>query len=921
MRLQSWLSFVVLIALLLVGRASPAASWAAHGSLPLADWGDGSLLFVENVGQFDPRAHFQVRGGDATLWLAEDGLWITLTPSPLAPLPLSQDWERGRGTAVRPGGGGEGVVLHLSFPGAAPHPRLMPFGRQEMVVNYYRGNDPAQWHTHVPVWGGVRYVDLYPGVDLEITGVGGYLAWRLVAQHATGSPEDVRLRVEGAEDVTVEGNVLRLTTAVGTFTLPLLQGEGPAVPQVRPAEGGGFLVTAPFAPRSAGPTAVEAASALLLGTYLGGSGGDRVEGIAADGTGAVYVTGWTFSTNFPTEGPGATSSLSGNCDAFITKLETSPTGTFRPAYSTYLGGSYTSDDYKDSITESGMDIAVENGAAYVAGYTWSNDFPTTAGAYDTTFNGPTVSPDATPERPGWDGFVVKLDSSGNLAYSTYLGGSGYDVPGGGRGGGDDEARGIAVRDGILYVTGYTKSSDFPTTAGAYDRTYANVDVGLNDDVFVVKLNPAGNGNADLLYGTFVGGGMPEVGNDLAVDGSGVVYVTGWTGDIFGPAITNDFPTTGGAYDPQSPADDVEAFFFRLNPAGNGDADLLYSTFLGGNGGSDYGHAVAVDGAGNVYLVGSTTSSDFPATPGAFDTTCGTDGRCNSTAGWGAYDDVFVAKLNPAGGGTSDLLYATFLGGSHTDGWIVDWADIAIDGSGDVYITGLTSSSDFPLTPDAYDDTYSYTDAFVTRLSLQGKGQDDLVYSTFLGGSDVDKGLGVALESEGVIWIAGYTKSSDFPTTDDAFDKLYNGGGDGFVVKMMAPPPTPDLSPSTKEVNPTVASAGEVVTFTARLVNSGMISATVAFTDTLPASLLLQGTPTASAGPTPTVNGQTITWTGSVAANDRVTITYATLLTSTVTLTPTVFNQAEINDGHGNVYVRRAYVNGHRLFLAIVLKNR
>ncbi|HHH40663.1 MAG TPA: hypothetical protein ENK56_01500 [Chloroflexi bacterium] len=764
----------------------------------------------------------------------------------------------------------------------------------------------------------MRYVNLYPGVDLEVSGSAGRLAWRLAGRTAGLALSGMRLRVEGAASVAVEGGYLRIGTDVGEVALPLPTVAGRSLddpPVVTAAGGGAFEVASPFAPPSldvlSSQGVQDVPQALLLGTYLGGGDRDRINSIATDGDGAVYVTGATFSTNFPTEGPGATSSLSGNCDVFVTKLERSPTGTFRPAYSTYLGGSY--DDpggvYEDSFTDEGLDIAVEDGAAYVVGYTWSNDFPTTAGAFDTTFNGPAVSPDASPERPGWDGFVAKLDGSGNLAYSTFLGGSGYDIPGDGRGGGDDEARGIAVRNGIVYVTGYTQSSDFPTTAGAYDRTYANVDVGLNDDVFVVKLNPAGNGSADLLYGTFVGGGMPEAGNDLAVDGSGVVYVTGQTGDIFGPSIASDFPTTGGAYDPQSPADDVEAFFFRLNPAGNGDADLLYSTFLGGDGGSDYGDAITVDGAGNAYIVGSTDDSDFPTTAGAFDRTYN-----------GGGSDVFVAKLNPAGGGTSDLLYSTFLGGSHIDGQIVNWADIAIDGSGDVYIAGLTYSGDFPTTSDAYEGTFSGSvDAFVARLRPRGQGQDDLVYSTFLGGSGYDYGLGIALESPGAVWVAGYTKSSDFPTTGDAFDRLYDGNGDGFVVQIAAPP-SPDLSASTKGVTPDTASVGEVVTFTVRLVNSGTLDAPVTLTDTLPNALSPCGSPGATSGDAPVVSGQVITWTGTVASEAVVTLTYAARLTSTQTLTPAVVNRAEINDGFGNVYVRIAFLNGYRVSLPLVLRN-
>ncbi len=896
-------SVKLLVALALGMMAFVRLPLDVSSSPPPTRGGEASLLFVENVGQFDPEARFQVLGSGATLWLAEDALWLTLAAPPEESESLPT----------------QGVHLRITFPGSNPHPRLEPFDRQDVVLNYYRGNDPAKWHTQVPVWGGVRYVDLYPDVDLEIGGVDGRLAWRLVPRSAEAARvSSFALRVEGAENVGVNGGRLHLETAVGDLTLPLVEWDGPASPRVTALPEGAFTVEAPFADGESLLLAPQAAAdALLLGTYVGGSAYDRIDGIATDGSGAVYITGATFSTDFPTEGPGETSSLQGNCDAFVTKLS-KPATLFRPVYSIYLGGSYDDpdDNYDDFFTDWGLDIAVENGNAYVAGSTWSDDFPTTAGAYDTTFNGPSVSPDASPERPGWDGFVVRLDADGNLAYATYLGGSGYSFPDGGRGGGDDEARGIAVRNGIIYVTGYTLSSDFPTTPGAFDRVFSNVDVGLNDDIFVVKLNPAGHGSSDLLYGTFVGGGMSNHGNDIAVDDAGRVYVTGYTDDLY-------FPVTSGAFDARLVDGDWDAFLLKMDPAGHGSADLLYATYLGGDGengvGLDYGHAVAVDGAGHAYIVGSTESPDFPVTSGAFDRTCGTDGRCNYVPNWGAADDVFVVKINPAGGGAADLLYSTFLGGGQIDGGVADWGDIALDANGDVYVTGRTFSDDFPVTADAYHDALSGSiDAFVARLRLQGKGQDDLIYSTYLGGTGWDYGTGIAVESQGIIWVAGRTDSTNFPTTSGVFDRTHNGDDDGFVVKMHVPPPKPDLSLSTKTVCPQQATVGEIVTFTVRLVNSGELEASASFTDTLPAALQLHGTPAASSG-TPAVNGQVITWSGDLAVDEVVTITYAAQLTSTTTLTPTAINEAYIADGLGNLYLRRAFVNGHRLFLPLVMQ--
>jgi uncharacterized repeat protein (TIGR01451 family) len=245
-----------------------------------------------------------------------------------------------------------------------------------------------------------------------------------------------------------------------------------------------------------------AGSALIYATFLGGSSTDCGYGIAVDGGGNAYVTGYTFSSDFPTT-PGAfdTTFNGGEHDAFVAKLNAAGSGL---AYAIFLGGSSYGGDF-------GHDIAVEaSGAAYVTGYTFSSDFPTTPGAFDTIHNG------------GRDAFVVKLNAAGSaLIYATFLGGSDWD-----------EGYGIAVDwAGSAYMTGYTESSDFPTTPGAFDRTHNG-----GDDAFVVKLNPAGSS-----YATFLGGSSSDGGYGIAIDASGAAYVTGSTNSY-------NFPTTPGAFD-------------------------------------------------------------------------------------------------------------------------------------------------------------------------------------------------------------------------------------------------------------------------------------------------------------------------------------------------------------------------------------
>jgi hypothetical protein len=744
-----WLSEVAL-----AGAALPSAG--ESGLQEIQAPGQNTILFIENVGQFDTGARFQVRGGMGTMWLADDAIWITVLEKPSSPQPPSPNLGEGGDGLPSPrfgrgaGGEGRGVNLKLSFPGANPHPRIEPFDRLDTVVSYFIGNDPAKWQPNVPVWGGVRYVDLYPGIDLEITGEESRWAWRLVVREQTlslaPSPSQgegwgggVRLRVEGADAIELlpppdpsatpsassglrlragvgrgaGGEGLRLTTAIGEFTLPLLTVEGLHVERanVERVNVRVFDVTPPSssAPALPGPSAQTAGTSdLLYSTFLGGNGDDRGVAIAVDGAGSAYVTGWTWSSDFPTT-PGSFDTSSNNGDVFVVKLNAGGTGL---AYATFLGGS--GDDHGYAIAVDGV------GSAYVTGGTWSSDFPTTPGAFDTSYHG------------AYDTFMVNLNAGGTgLAYATFLGGSA-----------EDYGQALAVDGaGSAYVTGYTSSSDFPTTPGAFDTSYDGY------DAFVVKLNAGGAG---LVYATFLGGSDSDRGYAIAVDGAGNAYVTGYT-------YSSDFPTTPGAFDTSHNVGN-DAFVVKLNAEGTG---LAYATFLGGNA-DDYGSSIAVDGAGSAYVTGFTYSSDFPATPGAFDT------------GYNGWGDAFMVKLNAGGAG---LAYATFLGGNTYD----EGNAIAVDGAGSAYVTGGTWSSDFPTTPGAFDTSYNGgEDACVVKLNAGGTG---LAYATFLGGSGENNGRAIAVDGAGSAYVTGYTYSSDFPTTPSAFDTSHNGGGDAFVAKL------------------------------------------------------------------------------------------------------------------------------------------
>ncbi len=389
-------------------------------------------------------------------------------------------------------------------------------------------------------------------------------------------------------------------------------------------------------------------------------------------------------------------------------------------YSTYLGGSGGDVGYGIALDSSGN--------AYVTGTTASLNFPTTGG--QTTLGG------------GRDIFVTKLNPSGTaFIYSVFLGGGNLD-----------RATGIAVdSSGDAYLSGYTSSTDFPTTSGAFQVTNAG-----NTDAFLTKLDPTGTA---LVYSTYLGGSGIDYGRAVAVDASGDAFITGST-------QSTDFPTVnalqvgldGGA----------DAFVAEFDPNG---AALLYSTYLGGSG-ADEGLAIALDGSGNPYIAGYTFSSNFP-TQNAFQSTLS-----------GA-SDAFVAEINP---GTSSLVFSTYLGGSGSD----SAQSIALDSVGSIYLTGSTASNNFPGTTATGQTTYKgQGDAFIAKLS---PGATQIVYATYLGGSGVDQANGIALDSTGEAFVTGFTQSSDFLLADALQQVLgITGAGscgstpcsDAFVAKLGA----------------------------------------------------------------------------------------------------------------------------------------
>ncbi|HZG52013.1 MAG TPA: SBBP repeat-containing protein, partial [Pyrinomonadaceae bacterium] len=709
----------------------------AYGQLPIS--------FEANEGQFDREVKYFSRA---------NGISLFLTPTE-AVLSLQKEKRRAKTQAEAERNRNEQPiklerdVLRLKLVGSSPDARVAGVDEIAGKSNYFIGNNPANWHTNVAHYARVRYSNVYPGVDVVYYGNQNQLEYDLIVAPGA-APGAIKLAFDGARRMRVDADgALRLRMSGGELRQPkpfIYQEENGVRKEIQgryvinEKREVGFEVAAYDASR---PLVID--PIISYSTYLGGNRDDAGYDIALDSLGNAYITGSTNSDNFPSVN--SLPRASGGYYSFITKLNVAGSAL---VYSTYIGG--TGGSFNDHANSIAVDRA---GNAYITGWTAKTDFPI-VDAYQSA------------RRGSSDAFVTKLNPSGSvLVYSTYLGGS---VGGSGFGGGD-EGRGISVdAAGSAYIVGRTESTDFPTLnalqpqhgGGACDNSQCY-------DAFITKFDPSG---ATLVYSTYLGGNKIEYGNGIALDSSGSVYVTGFT-------VSRNFPTTTGALQPaysntQINALDHDGFVAKLNPAGK---DLVYSTYLGGSHGSDDANDIAIDSNGNAYVVGTTNAGNFP-TANAFQPAIGPGGPGTGVP----FNDAFVAKLNATGsalvystflGGTnseeahaiavdaeghayavgstnspnfpvanaiqpkpgspvdfylsgdafitkikptgSSLAYSTFLGGTGSE----TARGIAVDSSSSAYVTGYTTSTNFP-TVNPYQATRNggsfYGDAFITKIA-------------------------------------------------------------------------------------------------------------------------------------------------------------------------------------------------------------
>lgn len=700
--------------------------------------------FIENRGQWPDDVGFLASLPGMNVWITADAIIYDFQEEtrrpPSAILPADRSLDRAHGITRK----GHVVAMRFAQPGGNDHavgPRtgdLLAGPYRDMIFarrRAARGVDPL--HAHCTYIGGRHAprgltAPLYS--ELWIDDVGGGIGMRLYFDAGTlrydivvppgADPSALRFDIDGSTGLRINAfGELVMATALGEVLQRRLcayqeyagiRRRVSCAFELHPDGGVGFDLGSYDRKR---PLVIDP---LVWSTFLGGEGNDRSTGIARSIGGDIYITGYTSSKDFPAMVGAYDASPDGSPTAFVLKVSGDGSKLY---YATFIGGEGGS---------WGMGITVDGtGCAYVAGCA-GKGYPTTQGAFRPA------------PQSGIDAFATKLNAAGNaLLYSTMLGGSGTD-----------NAYAIALdASNAIYVGGSTTSEDFPTTSGAYDRTYNG---GL--DIFATRINPTGLEENDLQYSTTFGGTGSDAAYALAIDDSGTIYMTG-------ASSSRDLPTTGGAYD-STLAGDSDAVLLRIRPKGSGAADLLYATFIGGSG-VERGLGLALAGRGDAVIVGTSASSDLPVTAGAFDAVYN-----------GGTTDAFCARIITSGAGAADLKYATYIGGSGSD--LLSACVMA--GASNIVAVGTSTSSDFPMTAGAHDASANGdSDLILLRLALQGAGNIDLAYSTYMGGSSADEGLACVMRGQDTIIVTGATTSAGFPSTLGTYDPTFNGGSDALVL--------------------------------------------------------------------------------------------------------------------------------------------
>ena len=806
------------------------------------------LMFEPNQGQAnldpsDTRARFIARGSGYTLFLGTEGAIVSLRST-----------ERDKASKR-----GEFSSFQMKLAGANPKASLTATDLLPAKSNYLLGNDPAKWRSGIPQYARVRYENIYPGISLVFYGNQGRLEYDL--QVAPGAdPAQAELEFDGAKSLELKDGALVVKGACGDARL-----EAPRVYQLiagrqQPVEGGFVLRGSNRAGFSIG--LYDATRELVIdpnlsfSAYFGGTGDEHASSVAIDGSGNIYLAGSTTSPTLPVGAITTVfqSTLAGTQNVYIAKINP----LFNPPlqYVTFLGGTGS-----DSPVGIGVDGA---GDPIVAGTTSSPLFPTSATAYQ-----------ARPEA-GSTGtkhvFVSKLNpTASSILYSTYLSGSG-----------DDVASGMTI-DGSenVYVTGTTTSTrpqdvgtptgpQFPSSSLPYATPFQSTPL-ASIQFFVTQVNTGDSGKRSIIYSTYFGGAntatsstpIVATGGGIAVDTNGNIYFDGTTNFTYTNGAVGDFPILNAyqaCLDPMTPVVVVtnppppctnsstttatDAFVAKLNPSGAQGQQLQWSTYFGGLQ-TDSATGIALDsGAANVYIVGTTNSQpitgsttfagyqiclNMPVNPPGGTSKCPAASSTTPT-------DAFVARFsNPTTSTTGtatnvSLTYFSYLGGTGNEAGQA----ITVDSASGALVTGLTTSSDFPVAPTPGDVQGHLTgsqDAFAARLNTVAVTGQNVTgsWATYFGGTNTStsgvlattQGTGIALDVNQNTFFAGDTNAIDLPVTITGSPLAANSGGfDAFVTELQTTSNLSIMGVLTLGSNQAFINAGNNATFTYTLTNNG-----------------------------------------------------------------------------------------------------
>ncbi len=736
------------------------------------NYGQVPLLFEMNAGQSDPSVLALSNGPGFGFWLTQAGMTFSVPH-----IDAQSGQENGRDV----------FTLAMSGANTSGSAQVVPSDLQSGRSNYFIGADSSQWISDIPQYGEITYKNAYPGIDLVLhaaAGEGRTFEYDFVVNPGA-NPESIQLNLEGLQGITTDsqGDLL-LGTSGGNVVManPVLyqsidgQKQDVAGKYVLQANGDiGFQVSGSY--DSSVPLVLD--PTVQFSSYIGGTGDDYAYGVAVDADGNTYLTGKTSSSNFPIHN-GYQSSGSGSYPyVFVTKLNAQGTGIL---WSTYLSGTGITGNFGNAIA---VDLS---GDVYVAGQAASG-FPVTSGAYQTTFPGLSTA-----------GFVTKLNGTGDeLVYSTYYDGDAISI----------NALAVDSQDQLHLAGSVTNGSTLTTTSGVVQTSFG----GGSSDGFAAELNTAGT---TQIYATYLGGSGSDGANGIALDSADNVYVVGTTG-------SSNYPTTTGAYQTSLGGLGTNAFVTKLNSTAT---TLVYSTYVGSGTATTTGAGIALDLSDRAYITGKVGSH------------------------------VLVDALNTAG---STLVYSTTLSGNNTDAGTA----IAVTVGGAATVVGTTTSTTFPTTTGALQTTLQGSQsAFVAQLSAAGSQ----TYGSYLGGSTGGGGFGlgggststtasaVALNPLGAAYVAGWTNATNFPTAGTPYQSSNAGGNDAFLAQFVPGAAAPHITGITP-VN--WSSGNEAITSSQNLTITG--TATPSTTVTLErADLGVLGSTSVSSGGTWSYNYTSVT---------------------------------------------------------------